>query len=679
MKITNIFLLFLFPLWLFGADYNAENSAIKDKFFQSLNEYKSGNTERAKELVQEAYFGHFENLEAGIRINLGQKKTYLMEKQFGDIRKAIKSGKDIATVQVLINNLLNQIDEIMPLIENGTKLVAEKSHDGGLSASNAANSSTISGVENNGNNFTSSNTLNKTDSYNKNEEKSINTVNDMGNSANFTAQNAANPWNSIYIEISDEFQNAKNFYDTKDRENLIASINKIKFEIYRNKKLEIAVRQYVGQNIDAMIQQILGNIISKNITLSDESFKMHVKDADDLIKIAVSKLPENSYEIAPKNLVENADYENDDVDFTKVIENIKTQMAEVLELYKNGEIKKAVNLAQDIYFDEYEASGMEVKIGAIDNNLKLETEASFSAIASLVQNNAGIDKIRNAQAKLFDQLEISAEKAGKNSSPVNLFLLALTIILREGLEALIIVAAVVAYLIKTQNSNKLGIVYSSVGIAVLLSFFTAWVVNLLFTNAAQSREILEGATMLIAVILLFYVGFWLLSNAGAKKWNRYIKGKISQSLSKGDKTALWWISFLAVYREGAETVLFYQALIFDAQKIGAINMIIYGFLLGCIVLAVLFIIFKAFSIKIPLRAFFIATSAIIFYMAIVFTGKGVMELVEGKVFVPTIIHSMPTITWLGIYPYVQSLIPQILMVLALIVGILIIKKREKSI
>lgn len=673
MKITNIFLLFLFPLWLFGADYNAENSAIKDKFFQSLNEYKSGNTERAKELVQEAYFGHFENLEAGIRINLGQKKTYLMEKQFGDIRKAIKSGKDIDTVQVLINNLLSQIDEIMPLIENGTKLVAEKSHDGGLSASNAANSSTISGVENNGNNFTSSNTLNKTDSYNKN------TVNDMGNLANFTAQNAANPWNSIYIEISDEFQNAKNFYDTKDRENLIASINKIKFEIYRNKKLEIAVRQYVGQNIDAMIQQILGNIISKNITLSDESFKMHVKDADDLIKIAVSKLPENSYEIAPKNLVENADYENDDVDFTKVIENIKTQMAEVLELYKNGEIKKAVNLAQDIYFDEYEASGMEVKIGAIDNNLKLETEASFSAIASLVQNNAGIDKIRNAQAKLFDQLEISAEKAGKNSSPVNLFFLALTIILREGLEALIIVAAVVAYLIKTQNSNKLGIVYSSVGIAVLLSFFTAWVVNLLFTNAAQSREILEGATMLIAVILLFYVGFWLLSNAGAKKWNRYIKGKISQSLSKGDKTALWWVSFLAVYREGAETVLFYQALIFDAQKIGAINMIIYGFLLGCIVLAVLFIIFKAFSIKIPLRAFFIATSAIIFYMAIVFTGKGVMELVEGKVFVPTIIHSMPTITWLGIYPYVQSLIPQILMVLALIVGILIIKKREKSI
>lgn len=679
MKITNIFLLFLFPLWLFGADYNAENSAIKDKFFQSLNEYKSGNTERAKELVQEAYFGHFENLEAGIRINLGQKKTYLMEKQFGNIRKAIKSGKDIDTVQVLINNLLSQIDEIMPLIENGTKLVAEKSHDGGLSASNAANSSTISGVENNGNNFTSSNTLNKTDSYNKNEEKSINTVNDMGNLANFTAQNAANPWNSIYIEISDEFQNAKKFYDTKDRENLIASINKIKFEIYRNKKLEIAVRQYVGQNIDAMIQQILGNIISKNITLSDESFKMHVKDADDLIKIAVSKLPENSYEIAPKNLVENADYENDDVDFTKVIENIKTQMAEVLELYKNGEIKKAVNLAQDIYFDEYEASGMEVKIGAIDNNLKLETEASFSAIASLVQNNAGIDKIRNAQAKLFDQLEISVEKAGKNSSPVNLFLLALTIILREGLEALIIVAAVVAYLIKTQNSNKLGIVYSSVGIAVLLSFFTAWVVNLLFTNAAQSREILEGATMLIAVILLFYVGFWLLSNAGAKKWNRYIKGKISQSLSKGDKTALWWVSFLAVYREGAETVLFYQALIFDAQKIGATNMIIYGFLLGCIVLAVLFIIFKAFSIKIPLRAFFIATSVIIFYMAIVFTGKGVMELVEGKVFVPTIIHSMPTITWLGIYPYVQSLIPQILMVLALIVGILIIKKREKSI
>lgn len=626
MKIFKILFIFFLPIALFCADYDAEVLAIKDKFDKSLSEYKAGNNDVARQLVQEAYFGHFENLEAGIRINLGQKKAYAMEKKFGDIRKAIKSEKPLDEVTNLIHNLLGEIDEILPVIKEGKRLVAEKQH----SAPDVS-----------------------------------------------APSNDANPWNNLYLQIVSELNNAKIAYEKGDKTKIISILNKVKFDIYRNQKLEIAIRQYSGQSMDAMIQQILSNAISKNITLSAESFQTHLKDVDDLVRTAIAKLPESSYKLAPENLLPSED-EDVSVDFTQVSTNIRSKMAEVLELYKNGEIKQAVSLAQDIYFDEYEASGMELKVGTMDNTLKLETEASFSAIASLIQSRASIDKIIAAQNELFAQLDISAQKASKSSSPMNLFILALTIILREGLEALIIVAAVVAYLIKTGNSNKLSIVYSSFSVAVVLSFFTAWVVNLLFTNAAQSREILEGATMLIAVVLLFYVGFWLLSNAGSKKWNKYIQGKISQSLSKGDKTALWWVTFLAVYREGAETVLFYQALIFDAQRIGAINMIIYGFLVGCVILAILFIIFKMFSVKIPLRAFFLITSAIIFYMAIVFTGKGVMELVEGKVFVPTIIPQMPTITWLGIYPYLQSLIPQILMLLALIVGVWIMKKRENQ-
>lgn len=640
MKFIKFFLIAILAVFLNAAPtYDEEAVFIKEKFAECLNEYKNGNNDRARELTQEAYFSHFENLEAGIRINLGQKKAYAMEKKFGDIRKAIKAQKPAEQIEAIINKLNGEISEILPVIKSGKKLVAQKSDDGGLKAA---------GITQNSENL-----------------------------AEISAENLNNPWNALYENIVKELEIAKQAHAKGDKEGIINALNKVKFDFYRNQKLEIAIRQYNSQNLDQMIQQILGSAIAKNTDLSESGFETHAKDIDDLIKTAIAKLPEKSYALAPEILSENSEEVAEFTDFSPTIENIKTKMAEVLALYESGEIKKAVSVAQDIYFDEYEASGMELKVGTIDNDMKLATEASFSAIASLVQSKAGVEKIKAAQEKLFSQLEQSLEKIGASSSPISLFIFALTIILREGFEALIIVAAVVAYLIKTGNSQKLSIVYSSLSLAIVLSFVTAWVVNLLFTNAAQSREILEGVTILIAVGLLFYVGFWLLSNANSKKWSEYIKSNVSESLSKGDKMALWWTVFLAVYREGAEIVLFYQALIFDAQKIGALDMIAYGFLVGTIILAVTFMVFKIFSIKIPIRPFFLITSIIIFYMSIVFVGKGVMELVEGKVFVPETISGIPTIPWLGIYPYLESLVPQILMLIALFAGILIMKKREK--
>ena len=213
--------------------------------------------------------------------------------------------------------------------------------------------------------------------------------------------------------------------------------------------------------------------------------------------------------------------------------------------------------------------------------------------------------------------------------------------------------------------------------AVVLSFVMAWIMNLIFAGAAgQKREVMEGAVMLIAVGLLFYVGFWLLSNAGAKKWSKYIQSHVSESISAGSAKALWWTVFLAVFREGAETVLFYQALIFDAKDSAGYSMIALGFIVGLVILLVTYYVFKIFAIKIPIKPFFLFTSAIIFYMSIVFVGKGLMEFVEGKIFVPTKIESFPTIEWLGIYPYYESLVPQTIMVAALIIGVIIMKKKQ---
>lgn len=625
-KILKIILaIFFFTQFSYGDDYAKEAKEIQKKFVEVIELYKNGKNTEAVQLTQEAYFGHFEFLEAGIRINLGQKKSYAMEKQFGDIRKAIKNQKPIEEIQAIIDNLNNEITEILPTIQSGHKLVAQKSDDTDL---------------------------------NDISEKS---------------QTSQNPWLNVYENIKNELQNAKSAHENKNAEAMKEAINKAKFDYYRNQQLEIAIRRFDSAQMDQMIQQVFGAIISENINFDESKLNQALKDIDDLILTSVKKLPSESFELAP--VIENNTIE--EVDFSSTVNNIKNKMSQALKLYEDGKTNEALSMAGDIYFDEYEASGMEALVGAKNVQLKTDTEASFGKIVALLQKNDSKEKIIEAQNELFVQLEKSLELTKKTSN-FDLFIYALIIILREGFEALIIVTAVIAYLIKTGNSKHLNIVYNSLGVAIMLSLITAYAVNLIFGTqmAGQSREILEGIVMLVAVFLLFYVGFWLLSNAGAKKWSNYIQNQLHESLSNSDSKTLWWTVFLAVYREGAETVLFYTALIFDSKTSAAISMVGLGFIVGLILLFVIYFIIKFFSLKIAIKPFFIITSIIIFYMAIVFVGKGLMELVEGKLFVPHIISGFPTITWLGVYPYVESLIPQILMIFALIVGVFLQKRRK---
>lgn len=637
-KFAILALIFPFCMLLAQTDYRAEAAAIKEKFAQAVKFYVDGNNSEARKITQEAYFGHFENLEAGIRINLSQKKSYDMEKQFGDIRKAIKAEKPLNEIQAMIDNLNREIDEVLPVIESGHRLVAEY-QDGGDGSTSAPASG--------------------------------------GNSA---ASGTTSPWMSVYTEFKAELDNAKAAFDKKDTAALKAALNRAKFDIYRNERLEEAVRKYVSSQTDQSIQQIIGNLLREDADTDKSKFDEAINALDNLALKAVNDLPQESYSIAPQTALAQSDTSEDESkDFTPIVQNIKDKMAKVLQLYESGKVDDAIDESGNIYFDEYEESGMENIVGAKNTQLKLDTEASFNKISALMRAGASKEQIVAAQNKLFDQLTQSLELT-KKSSNWDLFLYAFIIILREGFEALIIVAAVIALLIKSGNSKHLNIVYSALGVAVVLSIATAYGLNYIFgsENAGQTREVMEGAVMLIAVVLLFYVGFWLLSNASSKKWSAYIQGQISNSLSSGDSKMLWWTVFLAVYREGAETVLFYLALLFDAKSPAATSMVAVGFVAGLAALIIVYIVIKKFSLKIAIKPFFIATSVIIFYMSVVFVGKGVMELVEGKVFVPTVIDGLPTITWIGFYPYVQSLVPQAVMIVLLIAGILILKNKQKN-
>ena len=186
-------------------------------------------------------------------------------------------------------------------------------------------------------------------------------------------------------------------------------------------------------------------------------------------------------------------------------------------------------------------------------------------------------------------------------------------------------------------------------------------------GAGQSQEVIEGVTALIAVCVLFYVSNWMISKAEAASWSRYIDGRVQSSVAAGSGFALSFTAFLSVFREGAEVVLFYQPMLSE----GNAGMVWAGFGAGCVLLVFVYLAITKLSIKLPIKVFFTATSILMAVMCVSFLGSGIKELAEGNVFdlalrVPGIPEN-DVIQIFGIYPYLETLVPQIILSVILLI------------
>ena len=202
--------------------------------------------------------------------------------------------------------------------------------------------------------------------------------------------------------------------------------------------------------------------------------------------------------------------------------------------------------------------------------------------------------------------------------------------------------------------------------AILASAALAWVLEYMMGDASGvARELLEGWTMFLAVAVLFYVSNWMLSKADTERWESYIGGKVQQSIDKKSQWTLIFAAFIAVMREGAELILFYKAAFTDGMD--NTTYIVYGIVAGAAVLVAVWIAFRYFSVKLPLKPFFLFTSILLFLMCISFMGKGVLELTEADVITGrTVIPSMNgfSIDILNIYDRAETLIPQVMILIA---------------
>jgi high-affinity iron transporter len=253
------------------------------------------------------------------------------------------------------------------------------------------------------------------------------------------------------------------------------------------------------------------------------------------------------------------------------------------------------------------------------------------------------------------------ELAGPPASGWGAFLQSLLIIIREGFEAILVIGAVVAFLVKTGHRERLRSIWTGVLLALGASALTAIILATVLRALPATREVIEGATMLVAVAVLFSVSYWLISRVEAAKWQKFIREKVDAALQHGGGTALSVVAFLAVYREGAETALFYQALLNEGT--GIVLPILAGVLVGGAVLAVVFTLFWKYGIRIPLRPFFAVTSVLLYYMAFVFMGKGVRELQEGGVIGITVLPGWPHVEAMGIFPSVETLLAQLMLLI----------------
>lgn len=332
-----------------------------------------------------------------------------------------------------------------------------------------------------------------------------------------------------------------------------------------------------------------------------------------------------------------------------------------LALARTGESVAAGDLA----FDAYVAfEPLESQVRGRDPGLVGLVERHFADFKGAVQRPdiAGAERARLLIAGALPQI---VERAERPASAVAAFLESLLIILREGFEAILIVGAVIAFLVRTGNQARVREVWLGALAGLAASAVLAVLLRTALANAPASREVIEGATMLVAVGVLFSVSYWLLTKVEVARWQAFIKEKVGTALTSGRATALAVVAFLAVFREGAETALFYQALFARGPQV--MPPALAGLAVGSVLLVFVWIAIQWFGLRLPLRGFFATTSALLYTLAFIFMGKGLRELQEGNLLSITPIEHGPYVGALGIFPSVETLLGQgVLVVLALV-------------
>jgi high-affinity iron transporter len=342
---------------------------------------------------------------------------------------------------------------------------------------------------------------------------------------------------------------------------------------------------------------------------------------------------------------------------------VRSRLAASLEAYRSGDSKRARSLALSAYLDGFEP--IEPTLGARDATLMTRIESAMGDYRAALQNNVPAADAATRVAvlnTLFDDAQVTLSQTAAGS--VSTFLGAATILLREGLEALLIVVAMIAFLRKAERKEVLPYVHAGWIGALAAGGATWFVATYIIGISGASRELTEGFGSILAALVLLSVGIWMHGKAQAGQWQRYIQAKMSKALTARSAWFLFGLAFVVVYREVFETILFYAALWTQGQG-GAL---LAGATTAVALLALIAWAMLRYSRTLPISQFFRYSAWLMAILTVVLAGKGVAALQEAGIINIAPLAGVPRISLVGLYPTWETLGAQILMLVALIIG-----------
>ncbi|WP_449498736.1 FTR1 family protein [Brevundimonas sp.] len=341
----------------------------------------------------------------------------------------------------------------------------------------------------------------------------------------------------------------------------------------------------------------------------------------------------------------------------------RTRLTESLAAYRRGDRKQATDLALSAYLDGFEP--VEPALGARDGALLRRIETAMTELRAAIGRGASDDDVAS-RIKRLNALLDTADRALAPQEADNLgsFLGALTILLREGLEALLIVVAMIAFLRKAERPEMLRYVHGG-WIAALVAGGATWAAATFFISiSGASRELTEGFGSLLAAVVLVSVGIWMHGKSRADAWQIYIRDKLTKALSGRSAWFLFLLAFLVVYREVFETILFYAAIWSQGGRVGMLG----GALVAIAILAAIAWALLSYSKRLPISRFFSLSSILMAGLSIVLVGKGVAALQEAGWLDVHPLAWIPRLEILGVYPTVEGVVVQLVTVGILAIG-----------
>ena len=354
------------------------------------------------------------------------------------------------------------------------------------------------------------------------------------------------------------------------------------------------------------------------------------------------------------------------------LQNVRVSMNETLSLFKQGKNAQALEQSQAGYLNHFEY--VEIPLRVADPQFTLDAESKFAEVRQAIRDGRTSD----VRDRIVELRSIVDEAERKLSSPGLTAPLLVTsqsflIIFREGLEAVLLLAVLLGYLEAAKATRFRRPILWGVGLAVLATLATVVAVHFIIELAPVGREVMEAATAILAVVVLFWVSFWLIARLEHQRWMEFLKARVWTAVSLGSAASLMLIGFTAVYREGFETVLFYEALWSFGQ--GLTGWILLGLGLGIVALAaVTYAIFKL-GRRLPVKAFLSVAVALLMATSIAFLGNAIYALQEADVIGYHRLVGWPRLPIYlaqatGYYPTRETVLAQVGLLLVYVLGAL---------